>query len=267
MSMSPVFVLGTPLRDGGHFDDGSESSPEEGGGEESDITTPLYFDGTSTVLSGGVTAELDYVAADVPIFSMWLKVAPGAFQKASFFCREKRTPNYNGWDLFMYTNGTVGWYAASNYNGSVWVWAAAPVIEQDTWVHVVWQSHRTVAGNKCYYNKVLQTLTANNDTFSSGDMNDPTLEYLMGDANLDSGHNYYKGHMAECVIITGRTLDSTLLDELAPGGVPASRAQIAAIEGAEHHWHFRSDQGDTVTTVYDQIGGVDLTVSGTAVYG
>lgn len=225
------------------------------------------FNGTNTSCTGGIIADLDVLErTDKIAFTTWYRYRSGSSAKGSIFCHEAKTAaaHYKGWDKFVFSDRKLGWYASSSWDGSNTLLVYGPALDNNG---IVWQNLTvlnnggTAATTKMWYDRVLQALATTSDTLTNSIA--ASLEYLMGDADLDSGHDWLDGDLGPSAIILGQTIDTSYIrDYIAPSHYPGD---LTLCPGAIHVWDFGA-ANDTTSTIFDRVGTAHLTVNGTGAF-
>ncbi len=234
------------------------------------IGKSLVYNGTDTMLkdaSGDTT--LNFSKTQKLGFAMWLYVATADLGKASLFCREALLSPYKGWDDFISATGKLSWYATNTYPTNLLNISATTSLPTSQWVLTVIYTDGTgtLAGTHGWQiprgSLSYSELTfAGTDSLSS-DITNAATQYTMGNVELDTGNDFLKGKTYYAGIFEGETIDSTWIDSyLLIHGYPRDMARA---QGIHNFWKNGSAPGDSVSTLKDVVGGVDMTVQGTAV--
>jgi hypothetical protein len=157
--------------------------------------------------------------------------------------------NSGGMQLRFEMYGTTGAVVGST--------SGTTPIPAGQWTHVVatYDGSNTTAGIKIYVNGVAQTLTFGGSSISGG------ITYSQ---STKIGRDFYNGAFdgyIDELSVWDHALSSAEVTALYNNGLPGDLAKLSGIL----HWYRMGDGADTSSTIYDQIGTVNGTVTNGAV--
>lgn len=161
---------------------------------------------------------------------------------------------YNG---FVLLNNDLIMYLQSSTNATAKVTCTGN-ITQNTWHNIIWTYDGSGATNadklKIYIDGVNKTLTFSGTIASALTSNALTTHRLPNHSSL-AGINRMNGNVDEVAHWSGTTLTATNATDIYNSGAPNDLTSLSP----SHWWRFGDGSGDSSTTIYDQIGAVDLT--------
>lgn len=216
------------------------------------------------------TSALSFRSDTAGAWSMWIRLdtlfgSPGQQMTLSF------TPVPSGQDRITFGPRRIALTGTGTYFSIVSIVGGATVgysgtttaLTAGAWHHVVMQSSGTAWS--MYVDGVLQTLTrwsaagANTGEWF-GDHAGTTGQFMVsGQINGSALSNFFSGRTDEYMYLPGRVFTAGEITEIYNSGVRKNPHRFSMISSLTT-WYRMGDSRDSATTVFDEVGGNDMTL-------
>lgn len=226
------------------------------------------FNGTDEYMSR--TGTLSFRSDTAGAWSMWVRIdntfAADGFRIIWGF-GTSGTNRFNFGVRRITATGTGTFFTFATVVGGVTrgYSATTTALAANTWYHVVFQSSGTAYS--CSVNGTSQTITqwtgaAANTGDWFGDHTGTAPWFTVGVNNGPAsalGANFFEGRMDEFLYLPGRVFTAGEVTEIYNSGVRMNPHRFSMISSLTT-WYRMGDSRDSATTVFDEVGGNDMTL-------
>ena len=214
----------------------------------------LLFDGVNEFLiKSGAFTEFD--GATNITYSFWVKFNTLSNYDAPF--GRLKSGDSNSESMNVHADGTCDFVIAKGT--LTYGRAGSGTFTTGTWYHIAICYDGNETGNsnrlKVYKDGSALSLSFTGTIPATLHTNDSLGRFVIGAKSAVA--NYMDGYVDEFSIFN-YTLDSSQVTSLYNSGTPTDVENTSGVTAPVHWWRMGDDSGDDETTIYDQIGSVDL---------
>jgi len=220
--------------------------------------TSIDCDGTNDYGSVAGTTVNGYFEYNTPFsFSIWVKPDAVTGEKTFFSTRDSGA-SYRG---FLVEALNAGFLGQLNTNALQPTLQSASAFASNTWAHIVivYSGASNFSGYKFYLNGT-DTATGSSTAYAATTVTSVNAQFCN-----DPQSSYFNGKIGDSAVFNV-ALTSGQVTEIYNSGNGIDMTTVSVASNVKHWWQMGDGAGDTGTTVVDQIGSADITLTNGAAF-